>query len=266
MKKARRISILCLTLILMIIATALPASAKGINPQQLQSDLVTFPRTEVWVITHIKEDVEIVQGAMDGDYTALEKYLTDPKEQEIFLRSTNYSFTLADVIKTTFITINPQNTERGEKLAFQVKGQSFPVKTSGSTGLPLNFTFLSTGRNAEKEIDVYPFLAYRDRNGNLVVLSTLTNNMGKKITITGIPHIELNSQGKIIAEGDSQSFDKPITLATRINEVNTGVESGFPTKCFLKMTFEPGTYDPSIDISVLDNLSCAFALDYQVDQ
>ena len=35
-----------------------------------------------------------------------------------------------------------------------------------------------------------------------------------------------------------------------------------PVAIFVVMTFEPGTYDPNVDITSLDNLSCNYSFDY----
>lgn len=266
MRKTKFITIMCLAVIFITAITAVPSAAKSLDPEQIRSDLVTAPKMEVWIYTHLKEDIEISKGISEGDYSALEKYITDPVERDYFLRISNYSLMASDLIKTTSITANPMNSEHGRILAIVVKNSDPAIQQKSLSRATRNFGFLAASRNASEKVDIYPFFIYKDTANNLVVLSTMTNNTKGKVTIVGIPYIELVSNGKTIARGNASDFDNPISFSAHENKANIGVQGGLPTKCFLKMTFEPGTYDDSVDISNLDNLSCAFALDYQVIQ
>lgn len=61
-------------------------------------------------------------------------------------------------------------------------------------------------------------------------------------------------------------METPIKLAPHEDKVNLGITDGFPTMCFIKMTFAPGTYDNTVDISNLDNVGCVYSFDYSVIQ
>lgn len=264
MRKTKTMVAFCLAIIMAFSLTAVPVSAKGTDASALSRDLRTYVKLDEYIFTHLPEDVEIVRDIVEGNTSSLDKYITDPEERELFLRVLNLPMTEADVIKTTAIMVNPKNSEQNRTLTMNVAHSDKKWESVSKNGKVLAISLLSSGRSSEKKMDLYPFLAYQNTNNELVVLATVTNNTDSKVQLTGIPYIELLSGGKAFASGNAESFDTPMTFAPRSRKGGTGIYDGLPDRCFLRITFAPGTYDNNIDISNLDNVNSVYAMDYTV--
>lgn len=265
MRKTKTIVAFCLAVIMAISLSAVPASAKSTDVSALSKDLRTYVKLDAYVFTHIKEDVEIVQGVQEGNTEALDKYLTDPEERALFLRVMNLPMTAGDLIKTALITANPSNIERNRVLFLKVNPSDPGMFESNTQGKALSTVgILTSGRSSQKKIDLYPSLFYINSSKELIVIATLTNNTENTVQLAGIPHIELLSDGKVFASGNAENFESPMILSPHVNQVQTGIQDGIPDKCFLRITFAPGTYDSNVDISNLDNINSVYAMDYQV--
>lgn len=86
-------------------------------------------------------------------------------------------------------------------------------------------------------------------------------NKNQKLPST-VGQIDLKAGEKVLAQGLPNAFEEPVKLAPYKQQINDGVYDGLPTQCFVKIIFEPGTYDDSINISELDYLGSAYSLDY----
>lgn len=264
MKKKKTVISILLAIILATALFAVPAGANGIHIQSIPSDLAGLAKLDAWSLSHPKEIIEIGQQTAAGNYDAIGEYMTDSDNYELYMKGLNYSLTVGTVIKAASISINPRNSERNLAPSISVSGPSTYNRNSQST--KPSYSFLSIRNDKKGKVNINLFLIYEDRQNNLVALGLLRNESGQKIQIDGISSIQLTTNGKELAGGTPSKFEVPVQLAPHEAKVNTGVTDGLPTMCFIKMTFAPGTYDDSIDISNLDNVGCIFSLDYSVIQ
>lgn len=256
---------LLLAVFLVFSLVAVPASAKSINVQP--QDIVNLTKVDTWIFTHPTEAIKLVQRIADGDYSAVDDYIPDPETREFFKRAMYYSSTVAYVQKTAIMTVSPQNAERNLIPSVLVKGSdSTSQKAISKAPFTSNFNILTIRDDSRGKVNINIFLIYKDTHNNLEAVGILRNESGQKLQIDGIHAVQLTSNGKEIAGGNPSKFATPIQLSPHVAELNNGFHDGLPTMCFIKMTFAPGTYDDSIDISNLDNVGCIFSLDYSVIQ
>lgn len=264
MRKARTFRPLLLAVLLSCVI-AIPACAKGINVQSLPSDIENYIKIQTFVATHPQAGKEIDLQLNEGNTEALEKYIPDPEEQEFYLKMSNGTTTIADVLKTALITTNPQNEEKGVIPSVRVEASN-PAAISGNRSIMLSkpeISVLSTHYYTGNKITLDIFGLYKNRNNELVVLGIIRNNSGKDIEISGFSSLELAINDRKFAGGEPTKFKTPLKYSPYKAEWSTGVYHGLPTASFVKIIFEPGTYDANIDVSNLDNVSTTYILDYQ---
>lgn len=266
MKKKKTIRSILLAVLLAVTMTAVPASAKSIQAQlqSLPSDLVSAAKLDAWSLSHLEEINELGLQVSYGNYEEIDKYLTDPDIADFFKRILNLGGTVAGVIKTTGMTLSPNNSERYMVPSITVGGSSADKTNPRLSNLDYSIFALRTDNKGKVNINV--LLIYQDPQGNLVALGLLRNTSGQKLQIDNIPSIQLTANGKELASGTPSKLETPVRLAPHEDKADLGITDGLPTMCFIKMTFAPGTYDDSIDISNLDNVGCVFSLDYSVIQ
>lgn len=256
-----------LALLLSSLLAAVPINAKSISIQSLPTDLQNAAKLDLIFISNPKEAIEMIQHMSAGDYSDIDNYITDPGARDFFTRNVNLSITFSLAVKTALATINPQNSAKNKVTHLNISSPPSTVPTTKtSTKNGDNYTILAIRNDNRGKININIFFIYKDQQNNLVAVGILRNESGQKLQIDGIPSIQLTENGKKFASGTPSGFETPVKLAPHEAKVNTGVTDGLPTMCFIKMTFAPGTYDDSVDISNLDNVGCIFSLDYSVIQ
>lgn len=264
-KQIKKINSILLAFIVVASLAVIPASAASINIQRLPADIKNAAKLDAWGRFHPYEVMEIGIHMTNGDYSDIDKYITDPEVRDFLLRGVNVSMTVSLVNKAARVTINPQNQEKNYIPSFKVTQSAVTYTLAPTSGNP-DYTILAIQNDVKDKVNINLFLIYKDTQNNLVALGIIRNESGKKLQIDGIPSIQLNTNGKELASGNPSNFEKPIQLAPHVVEVNNGIYNGLPTMCFIKMTFEPGTYDSTVDISNLDNVSTVYSLDYSETQ
>lgn len=252
-----------LLVIFLACVTAIPISAKELNVQSLPADIKNYIKIQTFVATHPQEGKEIDLQLNEGNTEPLEKYIPDPEEQEFYLKMSNGTTTIADVLKTALITINPQNEQQGIVPSIRIKGQEYRDKNNSKLLRKPELSILSTHYFTGNKITLDVFGIYKNRNDELVVLGIIRNNTGKDIEINGISSIELSVEGKLLASGIPTQFNSPLKYSPYKAEWNTGVYHGLPTASFVIIIFEPGTYNENMEISNLDNVNSVYSMDYK---
>lgn len=267
MRQLKKVGSFCLAILLTLTIFVVPASAKSLDAQSVAADAKNFAKIEVWIYTHIGETVEIIEQLIDGSTEALDKYFPDPELNELFLRTYNIPKTTGALLKTTLILVNPSNTEKYviPTVEFNVPQNVFPTNSGNrNSGNNRSFTLLANDIiAAPAAFSLTTFIAYKNSANELVVWGMLANDSGEAVEIFGIPSVVLSTNGKVFASGKANAFETSMKMAPHETQANTGVYDGLPTRCLVKLTFKPGTYDETVDISSLDNVSCSFALDYK---
>lgn len=258
MKKIRKPLIVCLALFVMVIITSVAAGAASLDPVSLAKDFVHSDR---YIVTHPREAVELVGAFAERDQPV--NIDTNDEDLQAFFRVMNIPNTGGAVSKGITTTLEPTNTERGRILSLNFKSPANYI-SKAKQPFRIEGSFLNSPFFSKSTVTIDPHLVYKDRKNNLVVWAQLTNYSGQNIEISGIPEIQLLTGDKVLASGTSPDFDVPMKFSYYQKKINNGVYNGLPDQCFIKMTFEPGTYDDTIDISNLDNLDCQYVLNYRV--
>lgn len=255
MRKTRSLTAVLLAAIFSLSFITTCTFAKSMEGRR--SDLQHYIKLEAYTITHPKEVNEIERSLIEGRTDLLNQYIPDPEDQEYYLKTENLSTAISHILKTALITINPENTEHYMVPVARIGTASpdFPVRSA---------SFLTMPNNSGNRISIDFFLIYQTNREELVLLGILRNQSQNRVEVKGISEIELTADGEKIASGIPSSFETPIKLAPYQAQLNTGVYDGLPTTCFVKLTFAPGNYNSSIDISNLDNVSCRYSLDYSI--
>lgn len=262
--KYKKLFSIVLAIILAVSFFSVHASASTFESQSVPSKVATYLRVESYFYTHPKEIIDIMLELDGGKYDALNRAFPNEEDRELFLKLATLPSTVGDITKTATITADPKNTERYIIPSVTIGNSSGAINPSSDekSGFRPSFTFLAIPNYNENKISLDTFGAYKDTENNLVVLGIIRNGSGKKLELKGISYIELSSNGKVLAKGTPSAFESPMQFSPYKAEFNTGVNDGLPTKCFIKLTFKPGTYDDTIDISTIDNLTSSYTLDY----
>lgn len=262
MRKTKMILSLFLVIVITILLSTVTTGAASMSADTHLSEFEKFVKLDTWIYIHPKEAIEIERASLDGDPSIIKKYFPTSEEQEYVIRMLNLPNEIGDVMKVATTTLNPQNSERGRVLSATIQNTSSKVEQKTQPDLS-RLTFITTN-NPRNKVRLEFFAAYTTSKGELVMLGFLENNSGNKLEIRGIQQLELKVKDQVLADGSPSAFDTPIKLAPRAQKAqgNLGVYDGLPTKCFIKITFEPGSFDDSIDISKLDYLGSAYSLDY----
>lgn len=262
MRKTKRILSLILSICLVVCISAVSANARNISIQSAPSDAKSFIKLESYLYTHPADAAHIAEEMTKGNTEVISQYFPDPQDQEFIFRVNNLSATLADIIKTVYITGNFRNIERNVIPTIYISSSENLLFSESTPEQSKQYTFLSISDNLSNAINIDPFFAYKNNNNELVFLGIIRNNTGKNAMINAVPHIEITSNGKLLASGYAAPFQQPMKMSPYHVEVNSGISDGLPDKCFIKMVFKPGTYDESVDISTLDHIGCSYTLDY----
>lgn len=258
MEKVKKVVALCLALLLTAAITAVSASAKSLDPVSVASDLA---KGERFTFTHPKEAVQI--GLSIAYSEPVDDALVNSDDARAFLRIGNIPVTGGVIVKLMITTLNPANSERNRVLSSKIENPaSFSSSPKTDDTFNSQFTLLSAQKFNHNDVDINPLFAYKTKNNELVVWGELQNYSGKNVEVYGIPEIRLLTDDKVLAGGAAPEFETPMKFSYRQKQVNTGVYNGLPTQCFIKLTFEPGTYDDTVDITSLDNLDCQYSLNY----
>lgn len=248
---------LCLALLLAVLISTVSVSAQSLDPVSLTGDLL---KSDQYLFTHPKEVVQILDSMIEG--TPLDETITDSEDAQTFLRVVNLPDRASIITKALFVTTNPTNSEKNRIISIDVTGpENFPTSSNGGSSVQ-QFTLLSSTYFNKNTINIDPVFAYKTQSNELVVWGVITNYSGKNVELSGIPEIRLMAGDKVLAGGNAQDFDSPLKLSYYQAKVNTGVYNGLPDQCLFKITFEPGTYDGSIDLTDLNNLDCQYSLNY----
>lgn len=264
MRRIRNLWPLCLAIFLTVALTTVSASAKSLNPVSLVSD---YAQTYHYLFTHPRETAEIVK-ALEGrnEDENVTKIIESSKEAQALLRVANFPVTGGKFEKAIDITLDPRNTEQGrilELTARPTKDDTHFPKVNQYFDNP-QIAFLNTPYFYKNPINIDPKIAYKTKNNKLVVWGIMINYSGKNVAVDGIPELQLLSNNKVLASGTFSDFESPMKLSNYQEKINTGIYNGLPTQCFVKMTFEPGTYDASVNLSDLGSLDCNYALNYRI--
>lgn len=259
MKKAKQLCVLFLTIILLGALTAIPVGAQSLGSGSFILDYATAYK---YMLTHPKEAIKIIDAMVVEREQTNEITLDDSPEAQTYMRLLNIPLTIGVAEKTALVTVNPSNTERNRIISIKVSNPvNFP--TTEKTDKNSQICVLSAPTFNYNAISIDPKIVYVNRNHEMVVAGTLMNYSDRDIDLRGIPDIQLNENGKIVANGNTANFEEPMKMShSRKKQVNTGVHDGLPSMCFIIIVFEPGTYDDTVDISSLNNLECNYSLDY----
>ena len=102
----------------------------------------------------------------------------------------------------------------------------------------------------------------RDAYGNLHVICTLTNITGSTISFYGLEQVEIQDNGKVVAKGNPAVLNEPMIFSSlpleQSHYTKNTLINGYPTGNFVDIIFEPGTYDDSIKVSDLQDISISY--------
>lgn len=252
----------CFAICLMTGLMAVTANAKSLDPIAYASDYFYGMK---WGITHFDDSIKIAAAIAKRDDSGIKDILDDKSEgQQTFLYALNPVATLAQIESTLDVTVSPLNNEKFQirnvkvqNTGEELKGSSSPQKTS-----KFQYAFLAVPYFSHNQIVFDPILAYKTRNNELVVWCILKNYTGQEIELRRISPIEYYDNGKKIAGGTAAGFEKPFRMSYYEPKVTSGTIDGLPDQCFVKITFEPGTYDENVDITNLDYLESSYFMDY----
>ena len=260
MKKIKTISAIGLAVILMAIVTAVSACARTQDPVSFAVD---YAEGILWVYSHPREAVNVSSAVLSRDNdNNISELIKSSEGAQKYVRYVNF-FNLAGIsMKTGWETVNPNNVNSTKMIVMKVeKPLQYPTDSGVKSGLEYNvFGIPLFSKNT---ITFDPLLAYKTKDHQLVVLALMKNYSNHNVEISGMPEVQLHlDDGQQIAAGQTSGFGAPIKLSYYQKKASTGVYNGMPNAIFVVMTFEPGTYDPNVDITSLDNLSCNYSLDY----
>lgn len=258
-----------LSILMAIILTAIPASAQNIT--SAISDLAKY---EVYFVTRPQELIEVASTTQTGNLNEISNIVEDPEMAEITTRVLYFATVPSNLLKTTVVTTSPENSERFTVPAVQIQtpDASFSPTSSTSSNKTFsdNFAVLSnfSDYGLSNQVVIQPLFVYRNRNNELVLIGNMENYTAYPVIVDDISHIELTCKGKTVASGSSdRKFEPPMKLSTKPpTGINKGIYDGLPNICYIKITFEPGTYDENIKVSDLDALEMRYALDYTTIQ
>ncbi len=268
MKNAKYIGVISLAVVIAIML-AISANAKNISLQTMLDDKPEEISVAKFMAVHPKEFAELILDLDRGETSNLSQYFNNPDDLEYFLRMNKIDSTIGALIKTGLVTNDVRNSERFVVPKAQVKSNGVQSMESAASeywrpGLP--YSFLTVNFYTGNKISLDTFLMYKNAKNDLVVWGIIRDDSDTKIELRGISDIELKYNGKTFAAGSPTKFKTPIKLAPYPKEFNLGIYDSLPTECFVKLTFEPGTYDGDIDITNIDNISSAYEMDYSAIQ
>lgn len=262
MKKIKTISAIGLAVILMAIVTAVSACARTQDPVSFAAD---YLEGMFWADTHPKEAVAVTSAALSrDDSNNVSALLNSSEGAQKYTRALNFLNLVGATVKTSLEAVNPGNANSHKMIVMNVDKPIQYSTDAGTSGVKnwLKYNIFSIPLFSKNSITFDPILAYKTTDNKLVVLAYMKNFSNRNVEISGIPEVQLILDEQQIAAGQTSGFGDPIKLSYYQKKVNSGVYDGMPNAIFIVITFEPGTYDPNVDITSLDNLSCNYSLDY----
>lgn len=263
MKKRKSILSITLALLIAFSISAVPARASSLSSHSATQEVARLAKTDFYLLAHLNEVPVIVQETMNGHPEIVHEMVQDPDIEAGINRLNTIGSTTASIIKTGLATVDPQNVEKGEIINLDIgdvhsdaslSPQSLAITSTFSWLSDLEYTY------SGNKISLEPFLVYKDKNNNVVILATLSNRGSSPATVTGFSQIKFTVSGKLLAEGTPSAMKKPMKLCGKAKGINPAVQNGLPNRCFVKITLAPGTYNKSIDISNIDSLNCSYGI------
>lgn len=172
-----------------------------------------------------------------------------------------------EIAQTAAITASPRNRTRNFSIPPQIIPSirvSSPADNSNSSLLSRlgafsasRIVFSSLADPKADAVILQPFLAYPDQNNDLVLWCIIRNQTAEDVVLRGVYSVQFNSGSKVVARSLQSDFSVPIHLSSRSGEerYQPGLQNGVPNTCFVKFTFEPGAYDPTVDLGDADQLN-----------
>lgn len=254
MRKVKSVVSLLLVVFVMSVLTSVSVQA-GVLSNAIEVELGM-----TYLISHPKEAVEIVNASIIRTPTdEVMELLENSEEARTFQKTLNFPYTVSGVLKTGWITLNPQNTEAGQIVSVTFDS---PVQYPKAENTRLDYNVFSIPYFQKNELEVDPLLAYKSSNNELVVWADLCDYSGQNIEVDGVYEVVLIADGEVFAKGSTPKMERPIQLSAHQEQLSTGVYNGLPNHAFMKMTFEPGTYDDTVVLSEIKDLESNYSLDY----
>lgn len=269
MKWKKMIVELILALIACTAITAVSASAQSIDG----STITKLFKLDQYMLSHPQQFSEIAMATKNDSATDIHQIITDPEVADTYIEISYLASTPTAIIKTALVTVNPQNTARGVVPKVTIGNPSLDHHESttilSKNGLnPKNYLLVTDpslyGRSMKLALN--PLFLYKNDKNELVLITYFQNNSDTNIEVNGLSHVELFSNGKVVASGNPSMFEKPMRFSTNPEGINQGVYDGLPNMCFIKITFEPGTYDDTVNIHDIGSLDLRYSLDYSTIQ
>ncbi len=246
--KAKWKKILLISLIFTMLIP-INVSAEQVTSKELIRQRIRVEEDYINGLINSPNKIEYLSALIDNPYLALDN---------------TYLSTLATINKTTANTINSQNTEQFRIPEVIVKGDG--SKSSSTGNAKKEYTLFTVNPTTEgKGVSIFPIIAYKDNDNNLVFWTSVDNYTGETISLGGFYEIELiGEDGNVMAGGDSELFSEPMKYSKRPDtKINPGVIDGLPTGSFMKLIFEPGSYDANLDVSNIGRFVISYVPEIQ---
>lgn len=108
-----------------------------------------------------------------------------------------------------------------------------------------------TGINNSEDVGLKPILISYENDGSLRAWVIVLNKTNHNIAVKGIDDVQLlDDQGNVFAGGQNIQFNKPLTV------------EGNETPWFVILEFQPGTYNPNVDLKGMKSPSIQYHLKY----
>lgn len=261
MKNRKKLLGLFLALLIIASVGATPVSAAKLSV----ADIV---KADLYAYTHPVEIFQLGRTIKSNSVDEIYNVIEDPEIAQTAVTLLNYAYVPGSIIKGTMVTTNPQNSESNTIIKLRLPSQENDNQSTNSSQLSLpqlnSFSIIASPSNfgQKNTISLEPLIAYKNNADDLVVLGFFENNGDTNIELRGISYIELSSDGNPIASGEPVNIGTPMKFSTNPEGINLGVYDGLPNMCFVKITFEPGAYDETLDVSQLDHVGMTYSLDY----
>lgn len=170
------------------------------------------------------------------------------------------------IISNIQTMINPSNKQFGKIARLSVTGTSDKQWPQIIDIDMVRFSY-PTAYEDDPEVNqgellIAPLWLLRDAYGNLHVICTLTNITGSTISFYGLEQVEIQDNGKVVAKGNPAVLNEPMIFSSlpleQSHYTKNTLINGYPTGNFVDIIFEPGTYDDSIKVSDLQDISISY--------
>ena len=170
------------------------------------------------------------------------------------------------IISNIQTMINPSNKQFGKIARLSVTGTSDKQWPQILDIDMVRFSY-PTAYEDDPEVNqgellIAPLWLLRDAYGNLHVICTLTNITGSTISFYGLEQVEIQDNGKVVAKGNPAVLNEPMIFSSlpleQSHYTKNTLINGYPTGNFVDIIFEPGTYDDSIKVSDLQDISISY--------